>query len=532
MNHNLDPRPQSRGRAVFAVLVLSCLVALLPPPAAAQAGKTLRVGLFPAAPLVFSENGRPSGLFVDVLEYCAKALGWNLVYVDDSWGNLLGRLERGEIDILPAVGFTTARAAIYDFTKNPVYIDSGVVFTGRSFTIHTVFDLQGRNIAGVRGSLFTTEFTKYADSFGIKCQMVLVEDNPAVMEAIVTGRADAGVCIYSLGNELAKRYSVRITPVSFSPIALHFAVPKGDPAGAAAAIDGIFAAMPAGGDSYFDRAFRKWISPESRARVSLWLWLCLIGLCLAGLLLLLLNRMLNRQVELRTQALRKEVAERVAAGEELRKLVAEKDTLLRELYHRTKNTLQVIRSMIMLQAEDYPDDPIVLDFARIVDGKIEPIFLVHRMLYQSQDLSRISSSDYLRDLAETILQTRSDQNLAVTLGRDGLEEHMLLIDTAIPLGLVLNELMTNSLRHAFSGRGEGRIDIAFSRLDSGEYRLRYADDGIGVPEGFDFRGQATMGLKLIFAIGEGQLMGRVEFAGGSGLACELTIPDGLFRARV
>lgn len=532
MNDSQDIRPRPRMRAVLAVLVMICLVAFPPRPVAAQGGRTLRVGLFPAAPLVFCDKGKPAGLFVDVLDHCAKSLGWNLVYVDGTWSDLLGRLERGEIDILPAVGFTAARAAIYDFTKDPVYIDSGVIFTGRSFTIHTVFDLEGRRIAGVRGSLFTTEFSKYADSFGIKCQMVLVEDNPAVMQAIADGRADAGVCIYSLGNELARRYPVRITPVSFAPIALHFAVPKGDPSGTAAGIDGLIKAMPSGGESYFDRAFRKWINPEAEARVPLWLWLCLAGLCLVGFLLLLLNRMLNRQVELRTMALRKEVAERVAAGEELRKLVAEKDTLLRELYHRTKNTLQVIRSMIMLQAEDYPDDPTLLDYARIIDGKIEPIFLVHRMLYQSQDLSHISSKDYFRDLAEAILQARTDRNLVVVLDRDGLEEHMLLIDTAIPLGLVLNELMTNSLRHAFPGRAEGRIAISFSRLDTGDYRFRYADDGVGVPEGFDFRGQATMGLKLIFAIGEGQMMGKVEFSGRSGLVCEMSIPDGLSRARV
>jgi len=519
-------------RTVIAVLVLSCLLAIPTQPAAAQAGRTLRVGLFPAAPLVFREKGKPSGLFVDVLEYCAKSLGWNLVYVDGAWSDLLGRLERGEIDIVPAVGYTNARAAIYDFTKDPVYIDSGVVFTGRTFTIHTVFDLQGRRIAGVRGSLFTAEFSKYADSFGIKCQMILVDDNPAVMQAIADGQADAGVCIYSLGNELAKHYPVRITPVSFSPIALHFAVPRGDPSGAAAGIDKVLKAMPSGGDSFLDRAFRKWISPDAEARVPLWLWLCLAGLGLVGLLLFLLNRMLNRQVELRTQALRKEVAERMAAGEELRKLVAEKDTLLRELYHRTKNTLQVIRSMIMLQAEDYPDDPTLLDYARIIDGKIEPIFLVHRMLYQSKDLSHISSRAYLRDLAEAILLARTDRSAEVALGGEGLEEHMLLIDTAIPLGLVLNELMTNSLRHAFPGRQEGRIDIGFSRLDSGDYRFRYVDDGIGVPEGFDFRGQATMGLKLVFAIGEGQMMGKVLFSGGSGLTCELIIPDGLSRARV
>ena len=532
MNHSLDLRTRPCLRAGIAVLVLSCLAVLLPRPALAQAGRTLRVGLFPATPLVFREKGKPDGLFVDVLEYCAKSQGWNLVYVDGAWNDLLGRLERGEIDILPAVGFTAARAAVYDFTKNPIYIDSGVVFTGRGFTIHTVFDLEGKRIAGVRGSLFTAEFSKYAASFGIKCQMILVDDNPAVMQAIADGQADAGVCIYSLGNELAKRYSVRITPVSFSPIALHFAVPKGDPAGAAAGIDGVLEAMPSGGDSYLDRAFRKWISPETGARVPLWLWLCLAGLGLVGLLLLLLNRMLNHQVELRTQALRKEVAERVAAGEELRKLVAEKDTLLRELYHRTKNTLQVIRSMIMLQAEDYPDTPILLDYARIIDGKIEPIFLVHRMLYQSQDLSHISSRDYFRDLAEATLQMQTDGNLAVALGCEGLEDHLLIIDIAIPLGLVLNELMTNSLRHAFPGRDRGRIDIAFDRTDSGGYRLRYADDGIGVPEGFDFREQATMGLKLVFAIGEGQMMGKVSFSGGPGLVCELAIPDGLSRTRL
>ena len=148
------------------------------------------------------------------------------MWVQKPWSELLVMLQNAEIDILPAVSYTVERTAVYDFTRQPVFIDSGVVFANPDLALHTIFDLKGRKVAALSGSVFTTGFLDYIESFGISCEIILCKDNIEVMKAISEGIADAGVCIYSLGNELAKEFPVVVTPISFAPMALHFAVPK------------------------------------------------------------------------------------------------------------------------------------------------------------------------------------------------------------------------------------------------------------------------------------------------------------------
>ena len=194
-------------RRSISIVLVSLGFLLLAHPAPASAARTVRVGVFPAAPLVLNTDGRPQGLYIDLIEYFANSLGWQVEYVDKPWDELLTALEKGEIDLLPAVAVTPERDAVYDYSKYPPFIDSGVIFTGRSFQLETVFDLQGARVAGVEGSMFTTAFETYAASFGVKCEIVPETDNPAVMQAVSDGTEDAGVCIYSLGLDLARRYN-------------------------------------------------------------------------------------------------------------------------------------------------------------------------------------------------------------------------------------------------------------------------------------------------------------------------------------
>ncbi len=108
----------------------------------------------------------------------------------------------------------------------------------------------------------------------------------------------------------------------------------------------------------------------------------------------------------------------------------------------------------------------------------------------------------------------------------------LILDSAIPLGLILNELLTNSLKFAFPGDRAGTVSIALAASAPGKLRLTYRDDGIGLPESFDFRSQGSLGLNLVHGIGEQQMMGSVEFQGGAGVSCTLEFPEGLYDERV
>jgi signal transduction histidine kinase/ABC-type amino acid transport substrate-binding protein/CheY-like chemotaxis protein len=301
-------------------LVKICLffVLLIPQTNAEVNSRQVRVGLFPAAPLVLDNDGKADGLFIDLLEHIAKQKGWKIKYVHGTWSTLQQDLKNGTIDLLPAIGYTKERAALYDFTKNAVFIDYGVLFTKEKYTIHTIFDLNNTRVAGVKGSLFTTGFKNYIESFGINCEIVGVTDNIQVMEYIVNDSVDAGVCIYSLGNELTKKYSVKVTPVSFSPLALHYAVSKGKNADLIAAFDTMLSREEEDPSSYYTNRFHYWMGNESIRNIPAWAILGSGGLFVAGLLFMLWSIMLKRLVALKTQHLNLEIAERKAVTVKLR----------------------------------------------------------------------------------------------------------------------------------------------------------------------------------------------------------------------
>ena len=108
----------------------------------------------------------------------------------------------------------------------------------------------------------------------------------------------------------------------------------------------------------------------------------------------------------------------------------------------------------------------------------------------------------------------------------------MLIDTAIPGGLVVNELLSNALKHAFPDNRQGKVSLRLFRNDADNLELCYADDGVGFPAGFDFRGQTTLGLQMVMTIVEHQMLGQVRFANNQGLTCTIEFPDTLYAERI
>ena len=492
--------------------------------------RSFQAGVFKADPLVIVSSNKPAGLFIDLIEYMAKEQGWQIKYVQDTWDNLLVLLEKGEIDLLPAVGYTGQRLSKYDFNRHAVYVDSGVLYTGKRFALNTVFDLRGKRVAAVRGSIFTSGFISYIDSFGVACQIIYTEDNTSVMHMVTEGQAEAGVCIYSLGNELMKKFPVDITAISFSPIALHFAVPKGRNNDLITGINRMMDQMMNNPDSAYKRIFNKWTKPP-RAFIPPWIWWGIFILTVLGIAMILWNFFLNRQVSLKTAHLEEEIRERRAAEKKVQQSLTEKDTLIRELYHRTKNTMQVIQSLIALQSADFPDQESARQLVKTTGDRIQAIALVHAMLYQSRDLSRINIHDYILDLARHIFNSFEISRDQITLKVEAMDQ-LFLLDIAIPFGLILNELISNSLKYAFPNNQKGDISIKVNQTAPDACTLLYADNGVGVAEDFDFRRQSTLGMKLIFNIAENQLRGTVQFTKDHGIRCSVLFSNRLYNARV
>ena len=226
----------------------------------------------------------------------------------------------------------------------------------------------------------------------------------------------------------------------------------------------------------------------------------------------------------------RDISVRKEAINNLKTSIEEKNILLRELYHRTKNTLQVIRSMLILQAATMLDNNQVQKLVADTEQRILTISLVHQKLYQSQDLSRISFQEYLQELTDLIMESSSPitRNISFIINCEPL---VLQLDTAIPCGLIVNELFSNALKYAFPNKQQGKISIQVSRNDS-HIKIVMSDNGIGLPPEFDFRGQTSLGLRTIFALGEQQLEGKVRFICEKGVTCIIEFPDTLYNQRV
>lgn len=223
---------------------------------------------------------------------------------------------------------------------------------------------------------------------------------------------------------------------------------------------------------------------------------------------------------------RKEAEEKARTGEELLKQnmrgsLQEKETLLREIHHRVKNNMQIIASLLRL-SDFQSRNPEVHDIIRDCRNRIYSMASIHEKLYQTDDLARVPLGSYIRDIGNRIIlefEMESGQIRYVVQ-----EEEPVLVDisTGIPLGLIMNEMITNSIKHAFPDDAPGSIDIRIYAQDSLGI-IRYHDTGKGLPTGFDPTTQDTLGLELITNL-TNQIQGTATFESGPGLTCLITFP--------
>lgn len=218
----------------------------------------------------------------------------------------------------------------------------------------------------------------------------------------------------------------------------------------------------------------------------------------------------------------RDVSKRVAAEAGLLAAKKANKALLQEVYHRTRNNMQMICALLESAKVDFPGPETAIALDRVAD-RIYAMSLVHTKLYTSSDFAKIDLSSYIPDLAERIAEEYDDKS-RIRLVLD-LEPAEVAIDTAIPCGLILNELITNSYMHAFPDGRFGQVRVGLKSFLDGEIEMDVQDDGIGLPDGFDLRRSGKAGLRTVLGLGESQLYGRVDFGGGSGVSCSVTFKE-------
>jgi len=197
--------------------------------------------------------------------------------------------------------------------------------------------------------------------------------------------------------------------------------------------------------------------------------------------------------------------EQLRIENEIRKSLDEKLILVKEIHHRVKNNLQIISSLLHMQSIGVKD-PILLDVLKESENRVQSMSLVHEKLYQSDLMATIDFNEYISSLAERLIQTYSVQS-DIELEIDA-EPLMLSINTAIPCGLIVNEILTNSIKYAFPGNRYGKILIKM-KVSENDVELTISDNGVGLPVDFDPSKVKSLGMKLIRVLTD-QIDGELE----------------------
>jgi PAS domain S-box-containing protein len=223
----------------------------------------------------------------------------------------------------------------------------------------------------------------------------------------------------------------------------------------------------------------------------------------------------------------RDIPERVRAENQIKSALREKEALLKEIHHRVKNNLQVIVSLLYLQAAHLKDEQAFAAF-RDSESRVKSMALLHEKLYRSKNLSKIDMSDYVQALTRDLFLTYRLGSPRIQLTLD-IENIALGMDTALHCGLIINELASNSLKHAFPGESSGQLSVVLRDLGSGTYSLVVRDDGIGLPEGTLLgkrasSGLETIGLDLVLTLVE-HLEGRLEVETEGGTTVKIVFKD-------
>ena len=198
---------------------------------------------------------------------------------------------------------------------------------------------------------------------------------------------------------------------------------------------------------------------------------------------------------------------------ELRKSLDEKELLIREIHHRVKNNLTIVQSLLSSQLADV-DDKLSKGYLIDAGNRVKSISLIHHMLQDAGSTSKVNASRYFRDLVTLIFDAYDDDTRAVTLNC-GVEDVMLDVDTVIPLGLIVNELVSNALKYAFPGEEGGELSVSLSQTDDSAFELAVSDTGIGLKPDFDIESAKSLGLVIVRSL-VGQIGGCLEIGSERG----------------
>jgi len=217
-----------------------------------------------------------------------------------------------------------------------------------------------------------------------------------------------------------------------------------------------------------------------------------------------------------------DITDRKRAEKQIKTSLKEKNVLLKEIHHRVKNNLQIVTTLLELQS-DYIKDEKAFERFNEIQNRVHAMALIHEKLYQSKNLSEIDFKEYTQDLLDDLFRTYGVVS-EVVIPIINIDDIFLNVNTAIPCALIINELVSNSLKHAFPDGRKGEINIDLHLDTDNKFKLIVSDNGVGLQDDIDFRNTKSLGLQLVNNL-VNQLEGSIEYYGKGGATFEITFTE-------
>ncbi|MDX5363570.1 MAG: response regulator [Pseudazoarcus pumilus] len=497
-----------KGIAILFVVALgvALIISAWEVPFSTASRRSVTVGLYENPPKIYNnENGRPAGLFVELIEAIAHAEGWRLTYVPCDWSQCLQMLEAGQLDLMPDVAFTAERAQRFDFHRMSVVSSWSQVYSHPFRNISGLSDLQDARIALLRGGVQFGFLQQLLAGSDIQFRPVLVDSLEQGYEAVERGDADAVVTNSFFAARNGSRYRLVETPIVFLPSTLYFATDKDANPDLLDRIDHHLARWRRDSGSVYYSALQNAMAAPPEVLVPRWVQISLAGLVGGLLLLVAASMLLRRQVDLRTRQLRasaealeferanleRQVEQRTAelreAKEEAERASRVKSDFLANMSHEIRTPMNAILGMLYLSLKgDLP--PQLRNHLNKAQGAAHSLLgIINDIL----DISKIEAGklelEHIEFGLDGVLEQLADA-VSYQAEHKGIE-FLIRYDPQIPPRLVgdplrLGQILLNLCSNAIKFTEQGEVELAFRRLDERDghisVQVSVRDSGIGM----------------------------------------------------
>ena len=471
---------------------------------------------------IVDEDGNADGFSVDLIKAVAEVMHLNIQIKVGPWAEIKQELVEGKIDALPLVGRSPEREEIYDFTF-PYHTMRGAVFVRKGTKgIEILDDLKQKDIAVMEGD----NAHEYVTRVKLSDKIHPLETYDIAFRQLAEGKYDAVIAQELMGLQLVNElniHNVKALPIELTDFNqdFSFAVQEGNKKLLAILNEGLSIIIANG---TYDELHKKWWSPIDLHNLSFedkftMLLPYIIGIFMIIAIIAIV--ILEIRVKKRTRKLRKEITARKQAEEKLKSLLKEKEVLIKEVHHRVKNNFAVVSSLLGLQSRDIDDTEVKTMFMQSRD-RINSMALLHERLYQSQDLTHINFSEYIRTLVDDLFNAYETDPVKISFITE-VDDIILDVDKVLPCGLIVNELISNALKYGFpkSRTDKGQIKVSFHKINEDEIELTVMDNGVGLPDDFDIAKTKSLGLQIVSMMAEGQLDGKLKVSGNSGATFQI-----------